>query len=103
MTPSRSDHQVESGFPMISLTPSSSKSGSIGRRNGNISSKLMIPSRDGSRRNIGIPMYGGTGQSGRFLPGFPVFGRSFLRPFKLRNGLNADFPYAPPKVGSLDC
>src|SRR5215471_5051863 len=39
--PSRSYHQEASGLPMISLTLSSSKRDSIGRRNGKINSKLI--------------------------------------------------------------
>src|SRR5258708_37378550 len=39
--PSRSYHHEASGLPMISLTVSSSNSGSMGRRNGRINSKLI--------------------------------------------------------------
>ena len=41
MIPSRSYHHEASGLPMISLMLSSSSSGSMGRRNGRINSKLM--------------------------------------------------------------
>src|SRR5882672_1369283 len=49
MIPSRSYHHEASGLPMISLMLLSSSSGSIGRRNGRINSKLILESHgDGS-------------------------------------------------------
>src|SRR5208282_1904686 len=49
MMPSRSYHQEASGLPMISLIVLSISSGSIGRRNGRINSKLIVgPHNDGS-------------------------------------------------------
>src|SRR5579859_4455119 len=52
--PLRSYHHEASGLPMISLMLSSSNSGSIGRRNGSINSKLIAgDSRDGSPASAG--------------------------------------------------
>src|SRR5579859_1409850 len=91
MIPSRSYHQVASGFPMISLMLSSSRSGSIGRRNGSINSKLMKMSS-----------YGKTGLSGRFLPGILVLRAGLLGPIELEDRADADLPDAPFEVGILD-
>src|SRR5580704_9285538 len=76
---------------MISLTLSSSNSGSMGRRNGRIKSKLMAKP----------PSWRRTGLSGRFLPVILVLRASLLSPVELQDGIDADFPDAPLKVGIL--
>src|SRR6202012_4961448 len=76
-TPAPSDHHEPSGLPMISLTSSSRRSGSMGRRNGRISSKLIAF----------------LGSDGR--PGSPAFrerkGRALSGPF-LGGGVLRDIP-----------
>lgn len=53
---SRSAYKVALGLPMISLTPWSSGSGSMGRRNGRSYSKLIASiSIVEARRNAGLP------------------------------------------------
>src|SRR5580692_8153899 len=54
MMPSRSYHHEASGLPMISLILSSSSSGSIGRRNGIISSKDIGASILSSSNNLPV-------------------------------------------------
>src|SRR5215469_2682506 len=88
--PSRSNHQVASGLPMISLTLSSRRSGSIGRRNGSISSKLMA-----------ITSLERTGLSGRFLPGILVLRTGLLGAVQLENRIDSDLPDTPLEIGVL--
>src|SRR5438045_2365373 len=88
--PSRSYHHVASGLPMISLTLSSRRSGSIGRRNGSISSKLMA-----------MTPLEKTGLSGRFLPSILVLWTGLLSTVQLENRVDSDLPNAPLEIGVL--
>src|SRR4051812_27244654 len=69
MIPSRSYHQDASGLPMISLMLSSSKSDSIGRRNGRINSKLIVEASDRWKPSdtAGLPRVDKEGLSGGYL------------------------------------
>ena len=105
--PSRSYHQVASGLPMISLTLSSSRSGSIGRRNGRINSKLIAePHSAGSpacnRASEGEekrPMRP-VPRSERFVV-FLLFWGGLLGPVQLEDRIDADLPDALLRVGLL--
>src|SRR5580658_6100087 len=110
MIPSRSYHHEASGLPMISLMLSSSSSGSIGRRNGRINSKLISVDLRAMEAQwlAGLPSEK-QGLRGRFFLWHFVVLLIFLRLFwdgpfsasELQNRTDSNFPDALLRVGLL--
>src|SRR5580698_1485620 len=92
--PSRSYHQEASGLPMISLTLSSSSSGSMGRRNGRINSKLITLTSQWWKPSVTarLPRVRRSGLCGRPLSGLVillvVFRAAFLSAIELENRID---------------
>src|SRR5208282_3683695 len=106
MIPSRSYHHEASGLPMISLMLSSSNSGSIGRRNGRINSKLIVwTSQRGSPACSRASGSENNGLRGRFLGGTvivsPVFRAGFFSAVQLQDRGDPNFPDALFRVRLL--
>src|SRR6202020_2311997 len=100
MIPSRSYHHEASGLPMISLMLSSSNSGSIGRRNGRINSKLMagaLTARE-AQRLAGLPRVKSKGLCSRFLLGhfivILIFRGGLFGTVQLQDRSDPNFPDA---------
>src|ERR1700727_2375668 len=100
MIPSRSYHHEASGLPMISLMLSSSNSGSIGRRNGRINSKLMagaLTARE-AQRLAGLPRVKSKGLCSRFLLGhfivILIFRGGLFGAVQLQDRHDPNFPAA---------
>src|SRR5260370_6594679 len=104
--PSRSYHQDASGLPMISLMLSSSNSGSMGRRNGRISSKLMARTSQGRKPSLNRASASEEGGLCRRLHGADIlvlllFRVGLLGPVQLENRVQPDLPDGLLRAGFL--
>src|SRR5262249_20150282 len=105
--PSRSDDHEQSGLPMISLTLSSSKSDSIGRRNGRINSKLIAGAslRWKPSHLTGLPRVRMRALCGHFFLSrvivILIFRRGFFGAIELEDRRDPDFPDALLRVRFL--
>src|ERR1700722_14899584 len=105
--PSRSYHHELSGLPMISLMPSSSNSGSMGRRNGRINSKLISGNLTAmeAQRIAGLPRVKRKGLCSGFLLGhfvvILIFRGGLFGAVQLQDRSDPNFPDALLRVRLL--